>query len=262
MLSIIFFLLPQIPKETLVWIIVLSSGPVAILTAVNAISFFIFEQKYLRPRFSSFDINISVKLLREGVVFFVLSILAFFLFSGDSFFVGIIFGATQLAIFGAIARLTNGFLIFQHIAIPNWAAFNDALAQGDKKWARHAFKKMLFISFSTSMVSALILLFFGQEIITLWLGSSLLPDQSLLIAFACWLVLANLGSIIGSIMNSKVFLRRQFNFYFVTVAIAIVGKMMAAHYEILSLITYSTVVAYLFLYLLPSFLIITKELKE
>jgi O-antigen/teichoic acid export membrane protein len=64
----------------------------------------------------------------------------------------------------------------------------EALARGDVVWARTRFVRLLTATLAVNVVLSGLLIAFGPWIVRIWVGASLVPPRSLLIAFATWTI--------------------------------------------------------------------------
>lgn len=261
LVSLLAFAIPAIPKDHLWLCVTATAAPSAVIAILDALFFFNLERRDLRPSIGLIDSAVFKSLFHSGWRFLLLQLMALVAFAGDSFLVGAFLGASQLAIFGSIARLTSGLSVIQHFSTSSWAAFSEAIARGDMEWARRAFVRLLKAALMLSISGAVAMIAVGPIILSQWLGDSFVPTTSMLFGFAAWLIVTSVCSVISSLMNSPTFLNQQFIIYSATFVIALIGKAISIHYEVASGVIWSSVVAFGLVFIIPSLRVIWKGLS-
>lgn len=141
-----------------------------IVFILNSIYYFRKDWKRLY-RFANLDIPLVSKLLKNGMAFFLLSILTTSGLAIDTFIVahvGSLSDATPYSILHKVAYTIS--IVVSMLCSPLWPANGEALARGDKAWVRKNTLKISRIAFTFAIVISTIILIFAQPMFQLWLG--------------------------------------------------------------------------------------------
>ncbi len=91
-------------------------------------------------------------------------------------------GPAEVALYGVFITLTVmqlGFVIM--LSAPTWPAVSEALARGDRPWARHAAKRLYLYGTGFAVCSALGLIALGPILLPIWLGKEFTDIDRLLL---------------------------------------------------------------------------------
>jgi O-antigen/teichoic acid export membrane protein len=128
-------------------------------------------------------------LTRASGLFLALNLAVAFAYETDSVVVASIRGAAAAAVFAIALRL---FGVVTGIVMSGmqqmWPAMGEALARGDVVWARTRFVRLLTATLAVNALLSGVLIAIGPWLVRIWVGASLVPPRSLLIAFAIWTV--------------------------------------------------------------------------
>jgi len=69
-----------------------------------------------------------------------------------------------------------------------WPAMAESMSRGDIAWARSRFVRVAGGAVAASAIVCGVLVVIGPWVVRIWIGSSVVPSRSLLLAFAVWTV--------------------------------------------------------------------------
>ncbi len=157
------------------------------------------------------DVNIEKpKLIRVGVLFFVLQVGTSLGMGIDSLIVSSNLGASAVATYAIVQRIylivTQPMLILNG---PLWPAYADADARNDRMFIRKtlATAGLITLLYSTSSVFALA--WFSEPLIKFWTASVLSSSSDLVYALGAWTVVAAIANCFAMFMNGVGALKPQ-----------------------------------------------------
>lgn len=150
---------------------------------------------------------------------FVLQIAAVIAFQTDLLVVSAILGANQAAVFNGVLRAFSLVsLVTTALASQFWPAAAEALGSSDYEWVRRTHRGLIWRLPVLSALGGCFLIVFGRMLIGWWLGPSLVPPLSALVAFALWTTYSSFVLPYTHLLNAAGILRPQ----------AFLGVLMAA----------------------------------
>lgn len=210
LLGLVLVLLAINFRGGLPWLVAGFAGGPLLATAMNFGFYFFAQNPSLRPSFRLFDRKVARSLFRVGVLFLVLQVAGSFAMSSDNFILASRLGADSVAELAVPARL---FLIIASIGAvvttPLWPAYGEAFARGDTRWVAATLRRSLLTMFLYATLASILLLIFGEAILKAWVGDSVRPSMSLMLALAVWTVLSTVGHALAMFMNGIQIIRLQ-----------------------------------------------------
>lgn len=250
-LGLIGVLLAIYLKAGLPWLVfAISVGPLA-STCINGVQLFSCRT-HLLPKWSSFNLSDSKKLIAVGVVFFLLQLFAFIGNSADNIVIAQVLGASAVASYAVTKKLFVAVQVGQFIIRPLWPAFGEAMARKDYGWARATLKKTLKYSLLVGGAVSLPLAIFGKQIIRLWVGESVVPSYALLVACFFWVFLVNYGGAMSVFLNSGSLVKKQCVFFGVAAVASIVLQILFANVFGVAGVVFAMLFAYGAFYVIPA----------
>ena len=234
------------------WIALSMAGVPVLFRAVNTLVFFGYQKRSLRPGLLDINLEIIRRLMRTGLLFFVLQLAVIVGFQSDNIVIARILGADAVAAYDVAMKLsTLPAMFIGFVVIAQWPAYGEAKSRGDMAWIRQTFRRTLRISTIVAIPFAALLYLAGDRIIVFWAGPAVEPPRGLLAGMAIWSVLMVLGSVIAALLNGLHVVRFQ----------AINSALMAAANIALSILLvrqigvigaiFGTIIAYCIFTLLP-----------
>ena len=239
-------------KASLPWLVFAELGVPLIATTGNIASLFLIERPWLRPSLSCVRVGEMRRLFQLGLLFFGLHLTYIVAFSSDNLLAIWICGpeaaglyAIAMKLFGP-CRLLTGTLLG-----PLWPAYGEAVARGDLAWARRAVAASIITLEAFVVPLALVGLFFGQSLASLWFQRSISLGFGLLAGMALWVVLETIGGGLAMFLNGASVIRAQLPLCITFAAAAIAAKVTLATQFGVAGIIWGTVLPYAFIQLLP-----------
>ncbi|MEV4499383.1 lipopolysaccharide biosynthesis protein [Micromonospora arborensis] len=192
------------------------AGAVLAVPAVNlanALCYFGWQDRDLRPRIRHVRAVAARGLLRLGVRFFLLSVLSSVVLNLDGFLIGRVLGLPAAATYAVVLRMFALLTLFVTLVnLPLWPANGEALARGDLAWVRRTTPRMVYLSAAVVTLPGAALVLFGNDALRLWVRSTDLAPvpRTLLAALAVWSVLLAVAAPLFMVQNSIGLLRPQF----------------------------------------------------
>lgn len=181
---------------------------VAIIYGISAIStgvFFsyLFFKRNLEilPSFNFFNKEISKKLIKLSLEFFMIQLSMLVIFSTDNIIVSTLLGSEEVAKYDVVFKFFQFFITFSVIIQdPFWAMYSDAYQRRDFFWINKTLKKwnLLFIGF---FLFVLIIIFIAKPLIQFWLKLDLEIPSTLIFLMGIFVILRVYGIIYMSFLN-------------------------------------------------------------
>lgn len=252
-LSLVGLLICIYYKSGLVWLVLAFSGGQLIATLLNGMILFKLKRPYLKPRFIYFDFIIGKKLIKSGLIFFVLGLFTLLGNASDNIIIAQTLGAKSVAGYEIVKKIFLFSMFTQFIIQPLWPAFAEAMISGDIAWVKKTLKKGLLFSIIIGLAITFPLLIFGRQIIVLWVGDEFIPSWDLLLGFYAFVVVANYGGVMSTFLNSGPLITKQTIYVVMASVIAFFFKIyLSIHFGIAGVI-WATVFSYAVFYIIPTY---------
>lgn len=234
------------------WLVLAMAGGPVVAAALNWGRLFLFERPELRPRIRSARRGFALRVLRLGLLFFVLDIAVAFAYSSDNIIAAQILGpeaVTQYAVPMKLFQMAP--IVMAMFLMPLWPAYGEAIARGDTAWVRRTLMRSLGAVLVIAGPASLVLVFFGEPILHLWVGDQIQPTFLLLAGMGVWALLSPAGNALAMFFNGAHVIRFQVFWAIIMTVAAVTGKIVLARVVGLPGIIWATVGAYAVLTLLP-----------
>jgi O-antigen/teichoic acid export membrane protein len=235
------------------WLVVFFSGGQLVATLING--YYLFYRKHidLRPRIRYFDLNSGLKLMKTGMLFFLLGIFTLLGNTSDDIIIAHTVSTGAIAGYEIVKKLFLFSMFAQFIIQPLWPAFGEALASGDYQWAANTLKKAIKLGVISTALLSLPLLIFGKQLINIWVGVEYIPSWGLLLGFYCFVVFATYGGVISTFLNHGPLLRKQLLIVGLASSTSVVLKIIFSLKYGTTGIVWATLVGYLIFFIIPSY---------
>jgi O-antigen/teichoic acid export membrane protein len=197
-------------QAALPWLVLALAGAPLLAAVLNSLYFFLRIRPDLLPRWPSVSRQTCQKVASSGAVFFVLQLVVAVAYTSDSVVIAQILGAPAVAAYAVPEKLFS--LVSLSLAMvlaPLWPAYGEAIARGDSNWVRKTLKRSMVMALTVATVLGLALVFFGPELIRLWVPDAVTPSLPLLLAFAIWKVIEAGGGALAMFLNGVRVIRMQ-----------------------------------------------------
>jgi O-antigen/teichoic acid export membrane protein len=247
----------------LAWLVVATAGLPLVALLANAAEVFLLRRPYLRPKLSELDRAAVRRIMRQGLMFFVIQIAMVVGYNSDNIVINQILGPEQVTQFAVPMRLFGFIVVLMQMALgPLWAAYGEAAARGDAAWVRRTFNRSLKLSILVSVAPALFLLTFGKPIVQIWTRGEVTPSLALLIALASWAIVMSVCTAQAMFMNGLHVVRLQMICCSIMAVVNIAVSIVLTKWIGVSGVAFGTVVAQTLCVMIPYFLFVPKVLHE
>jgi O-antigen/teichoic acid export membrane protein len=194
---------------SLAWLVFASTMGSVTSTAFNGWLLF-HEHPWLLPARHAYCRSAASKILKLGLMFFVLQCATTVGYTSDNIVIAQVMGAAAVAAYAVPQKLFSfvGMLVSMAIT-PLWPAYGEAIARGDVAWVRRVFFGSLWLTLAVSVPSCTLLALGGPWILRTFFGKSLHAPLSLLVVLALWGVAAAVSSPIAMLLNGAGVLKVQ-----------------------------------------------------
>jgi O-antigen/teichoic acid export membrane protein len=166
------------------------AAPPVIVSMLNGLELFGWSHPELLPSPTAFSPESASRLFHTGMMFFLLQLAISVGMQTDNIVIAQILGAKSVAAYAVPARLfsmVNAFLILLSGAM--WPAYADAVAHSDGPWIRRGFTRVAVGGTALTIVAAVFLAIFGNQILAVWVGPQMHAPPALLAVFGLQCVL-------------------------------------------------------------------------
>jgi O-antigen/teichoic acid export membrane protein len=189
-------------KAGLPWLVLALAGAPTFITLVNGISLFGHRRPWLLPKLRAVRAAASRKILRLGLLFFILQVSIALGYQKDNLVISHFLGADMVSQYAVPMKLFMIAPIFlSFFFMPLWPAYGEAITRRDFHWVRRTFRRSLIMAFGIGFASAVGLVFLCKPILKVWVGPSINPPLALILGLALWTVVNSLSGPIAMLLN-------------------------------------------------------------
>ncbi len=218
--------------------------------------------RYLKPQYKYFRLDVSKRILKKGFTFFLLTLFSLIANSSDNIIIAKNIGISYVAEYDILKRVFMFSMFTAFFIQPLWPAFGNALASGDLKWAKKTMNKAILISTFSSSIIMLPLLFFGNDIIKLWLGPKFEFSFWFLFGFYVYIIINNFIGVMSTLLNSSEIASKQILPLLFTSIFSVFFKVLfSAKFGLVGII-WGTTLSWTIFYLIPSKIISQNIFKK
>jgi O-antigen/teichoic acid export membrane protein len=188
-------------RGSLVWLVFASVFAGIVATALNG--WLLFQQHpWLAPSWHAYRSESANKILKLGLMFFVLQCMVAVGYSSDNIVIAQVLGAAAVAAYAVPQKLFSAVSILVSMGLnPLWPAYGEALARGDVAWVRKTFLSSLWLALAITVPLCVLLVLAGPWILRVAVGKSLHAPMSLLVTLAVWGVVNAVSGVIAMLLN-------------------------------------------------------------
>lgn len=202
------FLLSMFAAPSLM-IVCVTYGVSQVVTTLFVSYLFYKSNQNVMPRWRYFNSARVKSIASLGGQFFIIQLAVLAIFSSDKIIIVKLFGPQSLTEYELIFKVFSSILIINTLFLsPLWSGYTRAAAVSDYAWMRGALIRSHMVALAL-LVPALILFFFGGEIIFLWSGYRISPDSGLLMGMLCLVVVRVWTDIYAYFLNGVGVLKIQ-----------------------------------------------------
>jgi O-antigen/teichoic acid export membrane protein len=194
---------------SLAWLVLGSTFGTIAATFVNGGILFR-QHPWLIPAWHAYRTSSATKILRLGLMFFILQCAFTVGYTSDNIVITQIMGVSAVAAY-AVPQKLFGFvsLVVGMALTPLWPAYGEAISRGDVAWVRKAFRGSIWLTLAITVPSCSILALAGPWILRVFFGKALRAPMSLLIILGMWGVIAAISVATSILLNGAGVLKAQ-----------------------------------------------------
>ena len=187
----------------LVALVVAISGFQLLTSAISGLWLFTIHKPWLFPKVSLATCQRVKEMSRVGWQFLIVQLNGLMLFQTDKLIISQYLGAESVTPYDTAARLFN-FTAVVPLMLNQalWPAYTEAATRGDGPWIRRTFRNNLLFGISYALVSAVMLLVFGQWFIGKWVGTVAVPSLNLIAWLGVWCFVSTAMASYASLLNA------------------------------------------------------------
>lgn len=189
-------------QADLPWLVLAMAGSPVLITAINGIMLFGRRNPWLRPHWRAVRRVSAWRVLKTGLLFFVLQIAVAVGFQSDNIVIARYLGADLVPQYAVPMRL---FMIVPslvgYILTPLWPAYREAIARQDVSWVKKTFRRSVLMSVIFNLVPTIFLITFGNVVLNLWVGPEITTTLFLRIGLGLWAILYSMSNSIAMVLN-------------------------------------------------------------
>jgi len=173
---------------------------------------YLYSKKYrdIVPNIKYYSKEKISNIFNLGIKFFIIQIAALIIFTTDNMIITQVLGPEYVTNYQILFKLFNVFLIASSVVLtPLWSAFTDAYTKNDYNWMRNILKRLLKLMIPL-IISIIIVGYFSNDFIEIWLGENLDLSNSFIILMSIMIVLRIWSDIFSYISNGISRMKVQF----------------------------------------------------
>jgi len=165
---------------------------------------------WLLPRWQAYSATSAHKILKLGIMFFVLQCAFTLAYTSDNIVIDQVMGVAAVALYAVPQKLFGFVTSVVSMAInPLWPAYGEAISRGDVAWVKRAFFRSLWLVLAITIPVCTVLVFASPWILRVAVGKSLQAPLSLLIVLAVWCVVNAVSVVSAILLNGAGVLKAQ-----------------------------------------------------
>ena len=245
------------------WLVGAMAGVPVLMASLNGVLFFGKVRSDIRPDWTLVCREAMKKIAHTGFLFLVLQIAVSIAFASDNIVISRVLGAKAVTHYAVPEKLFSIIPMFLGIILmPLWPAYGEAIARGDGPWIKKIFARSLKISIAISTVLALALVFFANNILSIWIGHQVSPPFLLLLGMGIWRIFEGWGISVAVFLNGANIVRLQASLAILMAVTAIILKIILIGSIGVAGAVWATIIAYSIVIFAPLSFVLPKLLKR
>jgi O-antigen/teichoic acid export membrane protein len=237
----------------LIWLVIAVSASSLLMNLASGVWLFAYRRPTIAPQLRSIQ-KASVRgLYQVGVPFFLIQIVALFVFQTDNFIVAHFLGAEDVPSYSLTYTLFGYTTIIQTILFSYvWVAYTDAIARRDFGWIRRTLMLNLAFSLASTLTTVVPMIFIARPFIELWTRGVVIPKLDLVLWMAAWSMINALCSPIACLLAAAAHMRAQIVYSAISAVINIVLSIYLVKIWGISGVIAGTVLSYMLFICIPA----------
>jgi len=197
-------------RAGLAWLVAGFAGAPLMASLLNSLVFFGWQQREIAPSPAHISRKGVFRIAHIGMLFFLLQITVALTFTADNIIIAQLLGATAVAQYSVPEKLFSIVsTVLSMMLMPLWPAYGEALARGDRAWARRTLKRSLLAVLGFSALCSAFLMAAAPQIIHLWIGNAVTAPFILLLGLGIWKVVEAGGNAFAVYLNGAHIVKAQ-----------------------------------------------------
>jgi len=253
-LALLALLLVIYIRGGLVWLVLALAGTPALGALGNGISLFCYRRPWLLPKWRLATTAGAGKIFRLGILFFVLQFAGALSYQSHNIILTQILGPAAVTQYAVPQRLFLLLpMILGFILEALWPACAEALSRQDISWVQKAFQRAVKLGVLLSLPITIIFIFWGPEIIRLWVGKAVSPSLLLLVGLGLWVIISAAYGPYAMLLNASNILRFQISCALIMNVVGLPLSIMLVYKIGIPGVVFGTIIAQILCVLVPSF---------
>ena len=196
LLAVIYF------KGGVPLLVAATAGVPVLFLVLNSVVFFGKVRADLRPSLAHIAAPYIAKVIRVGLLFFVLQTAVSIAFASDNLIIAHVLGQTAVAEYSVISKIFESLILILGIIVtPLWPAYGEARARGDTDWIVRTLKRSLIFTVAAMSAAILLLSLTGEILLQLWVGDAVPYSPVLFAWFGIWILIKGIGMTHSMFLN-------------------------------------------------------------
>ena len=250
-------------KLGLPWLVGALTGLPALIAIINGFIFFKFIKPEISPKWHMVQWDSARKIANTGILFFVLQVSYSLAFVSNNIIISQILGPESVAQYAVSEKLFSPIpTLLAMVLTPLWPAYGEAMSRGDSAWINRIFLRSIKVSILVSLSLGILVAFFSNEILLVWIHQYSTPSFSILSGFVVWKVLEAWGIAVSMFLNGANIMRAQAILSVMMAVSAVALKIILVHKIGIAGVIWGTIIAYATINMIPLSLILPKIIKS
>jgi len=176
---------------------------IATLIVSFSFTFYLFKKhEAIRPEVKLFELKKVKDLGQLGLMFFVIQISMIIILTTDNLIITKLFGPEAVTIYNMPLKIFQAIIVFWSVvSTPITPLFTDAYIKKDYLWIKGALFKLNKI-FIVVFISVMVLIFFGEWILFIWLQEHFEYPKYIFLFFGAFVIIRVYGDLYMSFLNA------------------------------------------------------------
>jgi O-antigen/teichoic acid export membrane protein len=239
------------------------SGIPVVVSCINGIALFGFRKPSLRPRLADVHWAYTKRILDTGFLFFVIQIAAAVAYSTDNLILAHMIRPSAVTEYSIVYQMFSfGPILLSMFLNALWPAYGEAMVRGDSQWIRSTFHRSIVIGLAVNVPYSVTLMFFGNQVIRVWVGNRVSASFLVLLAFMIWTIMNSFNGAIAVFLNGANAMRFQAICASIMACVNLVLSIVLTRMIGLSGVIWGSIIAHSLVIFVPSSIFISRLMQR
>lgn len=251
-LVIIYFITER--KLGIPYLIIGTIGVQSFLRIIFFLVTFYFKYNEFSPSLKLINLESAQKLIKSGIIFFILNIFNVLAFQVDSLLISGSLGVEYVSMFSLMQKLVSVSFFFWFYTVALWPAFADAYSKGDNLWIHKTIIFVVKLNIAFGVFFGLIIIFGSNQILSFW-SKGIIEAASLTmrLGFAFYIILNGLLGAASLIYNTGPHLKKHATLFCMAAFCSLILKWMLINKLGADYLMFWSILPFVFIYLIPCY---------